>query len=624
MAVRTAGQPVYGDPAIAQDVIVVTADRQPGTVERTTASVSVVDQEDARERGYPGNAWQWLSGTPGTDLLAANGGIDGGVVSPRLRGTNPGDAQVLVDGIPINNPSLNNGQADLATIDGAGLERIEVVRGSQSGLYGSQAVGGVINLLTARPTTSPEVKVRGEGGSYGTAHLDGSATGPIGDTLGYAVAVGGTHSDGFSSRTDNGGTGKPGSNEADSVDRMGANARLEARPSSRVMVYGAVRTDDANQEYDSSSDPNTDAYIQRYRSWRVAGGGEASVGIASFTLDAARTTQTRHNEEGSAPNNIYRGVEDYFGGQMRAEILKPDRERGAALDRATLTLGADATRDQAMNDVSFSGKDYSLVESAQKQGAWGQILAGDRYLEFSQTGRLDLHSREGRNGTYRSGLALFPVDACKIHGSVATGFRAPSLYELYDGSSGNPDLQAQRTQSYDLGHDTRLPGDLTLSNVWFRTDYQQAIEYVGKTGDFANVSGYRIEGVENSVTWRDGQPGFRFWASWTWQRTDLAEQEIATGRAFNNLPRSKVAVQPAWHHERAWVAVRLDAAGDRQASYGGTLAGYALLGASAGFTVSKTWEIYARGENLTNTDYVINPGYSTAGASGYAGATATF
>ena len=179
----------------------------------------------------------------------------------------------------------------------------------------------------------------------------------------------------------------------------------------------------------------------------------------------------------------------------------------------------------------------------------------------------------------------------------------------------------------DLGHVTSLPGDVSIENTYFRTVWDQDIGFDPSTYVSTNTDGYRVDGVESAISVRDGAPGFRLRASWTAQRTDLDEADIAANKGFIYLPRHKVAIRPSWHHDRGFVAVRLEAVGQRTASTYSVrpaMAGYAVVSASAGVTINKTWEVYARGENLGNTDYELNPGYSTSPVAGYVGVTGTF
>ena len=176
-------------PSAADQTVVVTADRQDSTRERTTATIDVVDQGDQRDLGHPANAWDALRTLPGTDVLGTAGGFDGGNVGIRLRGGNASDTRLLVDGIPLGDPTETQGNANLAWLGSAGLERIEVVRGGQSGLYGSRAVTGVVNLLTIRPTATHQSDVLVEGGSFDTGRAEAAASGPLGGSAGYALSL---------------------------------------------------------------------------------------------------------------------------------------------------------------------------------------------------------------------------------------------------------------------------------------------------------------------------------------------------------------------------------------------------------------------------------------------------
>ncbi len=601
--------------------LVITADRIANTRERTTATVDVIDAGEIGEKGHPGHLWQLLSGTPGVDL-ALTGGIDGGTVGIRLRGSQAYDTKVLLDGIPLTDPSTTQGQGNLAFLDPVGIERIEVVRGAQSGLWGSDAVAGVVNVLTARPTRTPMLDTRVEAGSYGTARVEAVGTGPLNDWAGFAVSAARLHSDGFSAHTDADAGGRANGNEADAIDRTTGTARVEVRPLDAATLYVAVRGDAADQEYDGSDasfkpDPPDTTSRNQFRSLRAATGGELHLAATRVSLDAARTATTRtditHGSE-----NLYRSISDFAALHADTAILEPAHERGWAVDRLDLGLGADWRHDGAVLDAYGASSD----NSERQTGVYGQVLVGDRWLEFSQNARLDRHTTEGDNLTWRSGLAAFPVERVKIHGSFGTAFRAPSLYELFDPYSGNAELQAQRSRSYDFGHETVLPGGVTVSNVAFRTDYTQSITYAS-SGSYQNTGDYRLEGVESTVRWRNAGDGPRLLVSWTWQRSTLSTEDILNNVGFTGLPRNKVTVRPAWYRGPWWGSLTVDGVGPRDA-YGAALPGYATLGAAVGYALSDRWELYARGENLTNTAYEVNPGYATAGLSGYGGVTGHF
>ena len=595
--------------------LIVTADRQIGDTWRTTASSDVITLDELRQRGEPLNLWQYPQGLPGVDGFATGGGLDGGLAGVRLRGSGASDTLVLLDGIPLIDATNGKSSPNLALIDGTGIQSVEIVRGAQSGLYGSGAVGGVMGLRTARPTTEPKVQTAVEGGSYGTARMSAVATGPLGDGLGYALTVGGMRSDGFSTQTGRA-DGRGDDHEADGVERGTAAGRLEAAIAPALTVHVSARGQLAHQDYDGYDPvtfgpaPDDDESEQRQRFWQLAAGGEARFELDSVQVDAARSNLRRTYQP---TDDRYVGVSDFGAARLTHRFLQP---QGARLpwDKAEVTAGIDTTRNAA--EVATQ---YSVFQASDRLvGGYLQGLTGGEQWEASLVGRGDHHSREGGNGTWRAGAAVFPISIVRIHGSAATAFRAPSLFELYDPTYGNPELAAQRSRSYDFGIGSRSREGWSADATAFRTDYTQDITYDPATFVSANSGGYRLSGIESGLTWDGEGDGFRCTASWTGQATTATD----SGK-IPFLPRHKAMVQPGWDYGPWWGTVRVEATGRREGG-GAELPGYALLGVAAGWHLSQVWEVYAHGDNLLNAAYQSYPGYSTAGASGYAGVAASF
>jgi vitamin B12 transporter len=533
----------------------------------------------------------------------------------RLRGSGAADTLVLLDGIPLVDAADSKSSPNLALIDGTGIESVEIVRGAQSGLYGSGAVGGVMGLRTARPTAEPQVSTEIEGGSYGTARMQAVATGPLGDDLGYALTLGGLRSDGFSTQTTRD-DGRGGDHERDGVERGTAGGRLEAALDPAITVYVSGRGQLTHQDYDGYDPitfgpaPDDEESQQRMRFWQVAAGGEARFDRDSVQVDAARSNLRRTYQPSA---DRYVGQSDFAAGRATHRFLQPLGAR-SSWDKAEITAGVDTTRNTADVSTQFSNFDASdrLV------GAYLQGLTGGEQWEASLVGRGDHHSREGGNGTWRAGAALFPIEVIRIHSSAASAFRAPSLFELYDPTYGNQELAAQRSRSYDLGIGSRSQEGWSTDVTAFRTDYTQDITFDPNTFVSANSGGYRLSGIESGLTWDGVGDGFRCTASWTGQRTTAND----SGK-IPFLPRHKALFQPGWDAGPAWGTLRVEATGSRTGA-GTELPGYALLGVAAGWHLTTVWEVYAHGDNLLNAAYQSYPGYSTAGASGYVGVAAKF
>lgn len=608
-------------------LLVVTADRQTSSIERTTATVDVVDQKYLTNLGHPANVWSALSTLPGTDVLGSSGGFDGGNTSVRIRGGNSADTKLLLDGIPLNDPTSPSGNPNFATLGSAGLERIEVVRGGQSGLYGSDAVTGVVNLLTIRPTATPEVSLLAEGGSFYTARATAAVSGPISNDVGYAVSLGGLTTRGFSTLTDGDADGDPGNNEKDGIAGLNGTARIETTIIPGATLYLAGRTDDVNQDYDGF-DPATFApdpgakNVSHSRLWRGSTGGIGSWGKVDAAVDLARTAtnKTFYEESATTADSSYQGLQDYVAGRLTFNALTPQRTRTTTLDHAAITVGADLQTQNAIVQTAAP----ETNESDRIGGLWGQALVGDKWAEVSATARGDEHSREGGNSTWRLGAAAFPAEPVKVHGAIGTTFRAPSLFELYAPFFGNEDVEAQEARDWETGLDLSLPAEVTLSSTYFHFDYEQTITYDPTTFVTTNGGPYSTEGVETAVHYNDRGTGPRLAVAWTWQQTDLTDEEVGSGIGFLLLPTNKAIFMPSWHEDRWLVGLTVSAVSSRQ-SFTGTdeLHGYCLLGANAAYFPAPNWEIYVRGENLGNTAYTINPGFSTMPIAAFIGATAT-
>jgi vitamin B12 transporter len=599
----------------ASPPLIVTADRQSGDTWRTTASSDVVTFDELQQRGQPLNLWQYPQGLPGVDGLATSGGLDGGLAGVRLRGSGAADTLVLLDGVPLIDAAESKSSPNLALFDGTGILAVEIVRGAQSGLYGSGAVGGVMGLRSARPTPQAQIQTALEGGSYGTARLQAIATGPLGDGWGYALTLGGLRSDGFSAQTERA-DGRGDDNEADGVARGAASARLEAAIAPALTIYASARGQLAHQDYDGYDPltfgpaPDDDASQQRQRFWQLAGGGEARCGRATAQVDAARSYLRRSDQPSG---DRYDGVSDFGTARLTHRFLQPQGGR-SAWDKVEVIAGIDSTR----NTAEVGTQRSAFHASDRLVGGYLQGLAGGDRWEASLVGRGDHHSREGGNGTWRAGATFFPIHVIRIHGSAASAFRAPSLFELYDPTYGNAELAAQRSRSYDLGIGSRSQEGWSAEVTAFRTDYTQDITYDPATFVSANSGGYRLSGIESGLTWDGEGEGFRCTASWTGQRTTAT-----TSGMIPFLPRHKAMVQPGWDFGPFWSTVRVEATGRREGG-GAALPGYALLGVAVGWQLSQVWKLSAHGDNLLNAAYQTFPGYSTAGTSGYAGVAASF
>lgn len=612
-------------PTIPNHTVIVTADRRESDKERSSVSVEVVDAVDVERLGQPINVSDRLMGLPGVDVVGGGGGIDGGTTSIRLRGGRAQDTRYLVDGIPLNDPLGIDGAVNGAFLPSAGLERIEVVKGAQSGLYGSNAVAGVVQLLSARPTSDHENHVIAEGGSFATTRLAGTATGPVSSAVGYALGVDLMNSNGFSvTTTAQDPTGSPDHHEDDALRRAGVNGRVEWSPHTAVSWYASGLMQAVNQDYDDWGDPEDDGSLMRQRLWRAATGGTVKpLHALTVTLDAAYTDADKTLDGAYSGVNIFQLHEQYAAARA---TWTPD----ALVD---LTVGGDGTWDQGETDA-LDASDHTV-------GVWAQAALHHAWVDATATVRRDENAEAGGATTWRLGAAGFTPDhMVKVHGNAGTGFVTPTLDQRYGAypaipawffaeTVGNPELEPEHSFSRDAGVTLRpfprvaAEADVTV----YRTDYQDKIVYV--YGDifanipntYANVTAGHTEGVEASLSLDDPGIPVKARMSATWQR--FADDRNALQRL---LPGRKGRVEVGYAWPAVWLGTHVDMVGERWTINGASqdLPGYALLGATARWSVTERIACYIRGENLTDTHYEINPGYTTMPRAGFVGLDARF
>lgn len=615
------------DPASGDDTVVITADRRETPIPNSTASVDLIDAAEDRERGYALSPWEWLEGIAGVDAVPASGGVDGGLGRVRIRGANGYDTQWLVDGIPLEDPSTPQGYLPPGFLPPAGIRSIEVVRGAQSGLYGSRAVGGVVNVLTARPTAGHERLVRAEGGSYGTVRGVAEASGPLGDGLGYALAVDGLRSDGFSALTDADAGGDPREHEADGVERFGLNGRLEWLVHPTTRLYAALRGMALNQEFDGYAAPDDDQSFTQLRSLGAAVGSRSRVSERlSLEFDLSWSVSQRLYRAFSSLSGTS-SLTDYDGDQRRAGLSA----RYRALSWLEIASGVDAARaglavEQAAGSV--------VDEHDWLGGGWLQLYSAGRHHDVSLSAREDLHSRAGDAATWRAAVGVHDAERrATLRGAVGTAFRAPSLYEQHDPFSGNAQLAAQESIGYEAGVRLAPVPDLALETTWFRTDYDSVITYFDPDGflgiipgGYANVSRYAVQGVENAFTADAWERRILLRLSYTWQEV-LALPAAVDDTYSPYLPRHLASVSLALRGEPGWIRAAVTRRGAAPASIYDShprMEWATVLDLAAGWAIDRTWEVSLRLDNLLDEHYEVTPDYATSGRALYAGAAARF
>jgi len=613
---------------------VVTATRIPTPLERIPAGVTVIDRETIERRGYETLA-DALAAVPGL-RLRSSGGL-GAETLAFIRGAETRHTLVLLDGVPINDPSSVGGLFDFGKDTLGDVERIEIVRGPMSTLYGSAAIGGVVNIISRRAGARPLV---------GSAQL---GAGSPRELAGRVFAVG-RHG-----MVD-------GSVSVESLSRLGSNAiadrlrlntgerdgfrgqtaavRLGVQPAAWLRLEGFGRQRYATYRLDDSASISSEYRLYDDRNFNgrdrfgIFGGG---VTLKPFgerletRLSVARTRYVRSLR--NRPDEIAPTVADdrYEGRRDRVSLdttlRLPDL---GPVTFAAATFGAERRWDGLGTDTSFSKLDATDRSDGVYAGLQGRLLGR---LDLTAQVRREEGEEFGTANTWRLGGVLqLPEIAVRIMAAYGTSFRAPDLYDRF-GIGGNPLLRPERGRSVEVGVETDLPlfgrdDGVTLGATWFSSRITDLIQFTGTfpTGRNENVDRARIEGAEAVLTLRP--------AAWVTLLASYTHTDARDGRDDTRLlrrPEHAASAAAELSFDRFSFSPEIVFVGrfrDLLTADGGQSAGVGLspsgvlVNLSASFRLTEMLRLFAVARNLGDSDFEPTNGYQTPGRSVLAGLAA--
>lgn len=623
------------------DAVVVTASRIPVPESASGTSITVIDRNDieARQSVF---VTDLLRDVPGVAVSQSGG--PGSQAQVRIRGAEANQVLVLVDGIEANDPAGNDefGFQDLTTWD---VERVEVVRGPQSALWGSDALAGVINVITRPAAAGPVAQGFSEGGSFGTLAGGGRIGGEILGTS-ASLSISGLHSDGVNnSRT---------GSEDDGYRNTTATLRLAGTPADGLTLGLLGRYTEATKSYDgvdyATGLPGDSGDRSRVGLgyFQVGGRLETADGRAIQSLRASLTSTNADNtgdfgDTGSTGADKYGayyqgtwrftpGTADSPGNSVTVALdgeRQEFRQRGPVivLDPTDPALDLDPNQDQHMDSTA------AAVEL---------ILAPWAGTSVSLSGRHDASSDYASVNTYRGTLAwTSPEWASRLHASYGTGQKAPTFserYGYYPGQFvGNSSLDPEKSRGWEAGVDQPFEdGRITLGATYFHEDLTDEIDgfvYVPElalyTADNLAGTSHR-RGVEATGRVRLSDR-LRVGATYTY--VDADQPDPVTGDPAREIrrPRHLGSINTDWRSADGRIEVNLNLAytGGQTDTffepvppYGADtvhLGAYTLASIAAGYQATQRTRVYVRIENLFDQDYENVYGYNTPGLAAYAG-----
>ncbi|MGH7024205.1 MAG: TonB-dependent receptor plug domain-containing protein [Caulobacteraceae bacterium] len=603
--------------------VVVTATLTPTPIDEVGSSITLITADEI-------DAHQWrtlpdaLDTTPGLNIVQTGG--PGGQTSVFIRGANSNHTEVIIDGIDVNDPS-QNGAYDFGQGLASNIEKIEVLRGPESSLYGADALGGVIDIVTPKGEGPPRVTASLEGGSFDTFN---QTVGLSGSQGGFHYALDLSHFRSGDTPVTPPGLLAPGEADiGDRYDNVTSSAKLGYDVTRDLSVGLVLRYVDTDYR---STGENFDVFpvVPDSAQTRQCEQQFFSRAFARFDLFDDRF----ENVVGAAYANFHTTIQspdDGFGLPApvvdKADRLKFDWLGTIALDRKdTLVLGVDDTTDRLI--------DSPVSATENRVGGFAEIQSRPiEGLALAASARFDADDRYGNYVTWRLAPAYtIAATGTLLKGSVGTGFKSPTLSELFVSYPefeffANPDLKPERSFGYDIGFEQPLwGGRARFGATWFENDIRDLIEagLDPAAGPYAetylNIGRATTHGVESFVSVKlMNTLGLRGDYTWLIARDDIGMAELL------RRPRNKFSVTADWRPIKrlrlaaslVYVGAWLDynRAGDAEVM----ASPYATVNVSGEYDVGGGVTLFARVDNMLDRRYQDPVGFDKPGLAAYAG-----
>lgn len=576
------------------DKLIVSGIRIPTPIDQEGRAVSIVTAEEIeiRQQRFVYDVLQALPG-----IQVTRSGSLGALASVSVRGLDSDQTLVVQDGIVLNNPASFGNSFNFANFDTSDIERIEVIRGAQSTLYGSDAIGGIVNIVTKDGAEGFGASGYLEGGSFGT--VQGAATVRGGSArLSGRATVSGIRARGFSSADE-----ANGNTEDDGFENVTVSAKGRYRPLESLQIEAVIRYQDGENEFDGFAfgvGPVDGDEVGKNESLTI--GGFATLETFGGRLGhRASVTYTRTDQL-----NLTDGVPSFDS--LGTRIAYEYQGTAKPMEALTLVFGAEYDAQEATTVVGFGGNQEITTKSG-----YGLVQVSPHARMTLTAGiRHDASSDFGSETTLSaSGAIELPVIEAVLRGSYSEGFRAPTAGEL----GFNPALFAEFSTGWDIGLERRFLDDRArLAVTYFQQKVDDLIAFDLAEFTFVNIQAFETSGVEiaadielrENLTARLGY-------------TYLDAFNVSTTIAAGNQPNHSFNADVAWRPlEKLGLSATLTYNG-KETDGAVILDSFVLVGVRAEYAVNRHLDVILRVENATDADYQDNLGFGTAPISAFAG-----
>ncbi len=606
--------------------VVVSATKTNANTLQLASSISVIDAKQL-SNSNSNNVFDVLRNETGISFTRQGG--NGTLSNIYIRGSNSSHTLVLIDGVEVNLTNDPSGVYDFSALPVDNIERIEVLRGPQSTLYGSDALAGVINIITKKGNGSPKFSLLTEGGTYNTYKGMIGLNGSI-KKLNYSLAFSRTGSDGFSAASEKyGNTEKDGYtfNNLTSVLGYDLSDNAEINLNTRFL-----KSESDNDQFGGmfGDDPT---YLTKQEEFSIRGEGKIKLlnGNWNQKLGLTFLRNVRKNSFDTSSASAY-----YSNALYDGRRYKIDWQNDFNLSELNLlTAGIEFEKEESSSEYySFNYillPNYASVIPNKDANTISAFLQDQIKFEegfFIAAGlRLDEHSKFGSQFTYRIAPAYMLWETgTKIKATIGTGFKAPSLYYLYDPAYGNENLNPEESFGWDFGIEQFFfKQNLTFGTTFFYNKFSDMFGFDYQTFKTINIKQAVTKGLE---FYFQTKPIDDLEIKVNYTFTDARDVSPSSSDFDTKLlrrPESKLgfftsysfSAKTNFNAEVIWVGTRDDI--DFSTFERTELKGYVLLNLAAHYDVFDFLRMNVRVENLLDTDYEEVFGYATPGLSFYGG-----
>jgi vitamin B12 transporter len=559
--------------------LVVTASRTPESLEHIGSSVTVITSKDLEER-HEQSVLEVLRNVPGVSVTTSGG--PGTTSSIRIRGANDVHTLVLLDGVRVHSNTL--GAASIQNLTTDNIDRIEIVRGPQSVLYGSDAMGGVIQIFTKKGTANRS-SISYEGGSYNSNLVRASTMG-VSENQSFSVAGSWQEVEGYSRFNE-----KRGAIEDDGYRNQSAS--IGWKRTGWLDIGANLWFSDGEIDLDNSSPTATlpaddrDRWSQN-REW-----------LAAFDLSRQFGERWFHQVK-------FSGFQDEQVGNTGAEFRINSVTRAAKwqsefrLNDAFRLVGGFESEKQV--GESYSAGVTRFARSTITNSGFLEGLLSHRDFHLTLGGRHDNHSTFGDHNTWRTTAAWTGFEHMRVYGSYGTGFKAPTFNQSYFPGSGSTNLVPEESKGWDAGIERSFLDDrIVFRGTYFENDFENLIEFAAPTFVARNVAQAASKGVELSSTVRF-RDNLSLDAGYTYLEARDEINHLQLQRRPENVFTAHLSYQPLPSLDLD-IYYRNVGKSFTATNEKNRVDGYDLVAAVVGYTFRDRHKVWFRGENLLDEEY---------------------